>query len=325
MSTASLAQILPTAAKATGFDPQYDRAKLVEKINEARGLLFSFKDGREAFAKVGSQIRTVLYQPGAKCTRYVAITLPVGVLTLDKLRLPGGSPVPIFAEHSYATKSQCPMKAVHLPGRHWFTRDLQSCCPNATPFFRATDSKDYGKKIGIEYVACSPCGGVQREDLTLGCEAIAPSHQPSSILSLTLPFDRQGWVVAEDENTNELASYHPKVQPGFVRYALHGICAGMQLDWWGTREPYDVVFDTDAVEFADVSLWKELLRFAKLKDKEAPSAADQRALQNSSEFLKGQIEQALLAQQGDAEHLSFHNAGLKRDFTGPMQYLEGIR
>lgn len=320
MSTASLAQILPIAADATSFDPRYDRAELVKAINRARHLLFSFANGREAFAKIGGQLEAQCFQPGDKRSRYIGLTLPHAVLTLDKLRLAGGTNVPIFAEHSFPPRGHCPMKAVHLPGRFFFQKE-----PSSPVYFRASDSADYGKRIGLEYRSLA---GTRREDLPLGCEPIGPSLVPlvpGEVSILTLPHDRQGWVIAEDEAANELASYHPKVQPGFVRYALHGIPAGTVLHWWGTREPFDVIFDTDPVEFSDPSLWEELLKFSKLKRKEARSAAEQRAFQDSAEFLKGQIEQALLAQQGDREHLNFRNSQLERDYKAPLRWMQDIR
>lgn len=316
--TASLAQVLQIAGDALDIDPQYERPMLVKRINQARNLLFTFVNGREAFAKVDGLITVACHQPGGRQTRYHAVTLPPGVLTLDKLRTLNGTNIEIFAQHSMPRQSRPPMKAVHLVGQFLFQSD-----PVATIYLRATDPADYGNRVGLEYTAFGV--GTRREDLILACDPVGPSLVPETITTLTLPHDRQGWVIAEDETGAELASYHPKVQPGFIRYALHGVPVGTQLQWWGTREPYDVVFDTDAVEFADPSMWEELLKFAKLKRKESRTAGEQRAFMDASQFLSAQIEQALAARQGDREHLNFHNGQLERDYKRPLRYFQDIR
>lgn len=332
MNRGTLRQVLPIAADVHGLDIVHFRGRLVDRINEARYLLLTFADAREAFFKESgvTAVRCHRWSPADKCganacqnrqqPHYYAITLPPAISSLDDVRDGQDHNLRIYAEFSMGTYPDIgDCAAVRMTDTFYLDTDPPK---GEHIFFFPESEADHGKVIGVEYE--TDCCGIQREDVRLTADGGTTSVPIAHIRSLTLPMDREGWIRVMSLNGQELARYHPGASPDRVRYAVHGYGMNSSLRWWGTREIITVCFDNDQVEFADPTLWRRLLRFQKLDDKENRNRSEESAYQATISFIAGQIEQALAQRQGPHEHLNYRNAELSGGVFEPLQRIQNM-
>jgi len=332
MNRGTLRQTLPIAAEVLGLDITNFRERLVDKINEARYLLLTFADAREAFFKESGTTAVQCHRwlganscSGDACqTRrqptYFAITLPPGISQLDDIRGPQDQNLPLFAEYTMGTHPDMgDCAAVRMTDSYYLDVDPP---PGEFIYFFPEDVADEGKEIGIEYQM--DCCDTKREDIRLSMSGSTTSAPIARILRLTLPMDRGGWIRVMTQDGKQIGRFHPGTAPDRVRYAIHGFGANTPLRWWGTREIATVCFDSDQVEFADPTLWRRLLRFQKLDNKDNRNRSEETAYQSTITFISAQIEQELAKQQGDHEHLNYGSSQVQRQVFDPLSDFQNM-
>lgn len=76
---------------------------------------------------------------------------------------------------------------------------------------------------------------------------------------------------------------------------MHGVGAGDLVEWEGLKEPHDVRFDTDQVEWSSDVDWENHYVFLELHFKTGRSPAEERAYQAAAAFARGGADSELKA------------------------------
>lgn len=269
---------------------QINDIRRAEWKNEAARLLKFKADGcvcAECFA-----------DPCATCSRsYVGITLPQNVTSLRYLEA-NGRRIDMTNERlgsgGCCTSGCGTLKAETLVRRSPLEHDIPKGYKGLL-VFKVGHANDKGKRIGIEYVRRD--GVIQREDLAADLTAVTTKWSPAQVNMLTFP-ERCSWLTIQTEEGYTLGTYHPSITaPAHYRLRLEGIRAGQVVRWEGLKEPHDVIFDTDLVEWDNAIEWHNLYQWLTLHFKINKNAAEQNAYVAAASLAAAGAESELAATQ----------------------------
>lgn len=290
MQKAQVSKILQMVVELDSLELPRDRQKALKRINSVREMLWHNEAFREGASRTEKCSRVELFREACRnCSckpdEYTGITLPPMVENLTEM-LKDGRPVEIQfgridPEGCGGGCRPC-LIAEELPKR-LLERDIP-LVSNARVVFRIESPEDAGLFAGVRYTDFD--GYERREDLELHPDATVTEHSVLQFLEITLP-TRCGWISVMTEDGYKLGRYHPSISdPSHSHYRVNGTSVGDALMWKGLQEPYDLVFDTDPVEFSDGIKWRSALALEEIFSKTTMSAEEREGERSLTEKLR---------------------------------------
>lgn len=299
MQPTTLLRAMGFLADFTGKSLVADRDFLVGKVNEIRRAKWKFEAARHLLFKTSDCACVECYADTCTACRttFTGITLPVGVVSLTYLEA-NGIRVDMTNERlanggCCASTCGC-LKAETLVRRAPMLHDIPANY-KGTVVFTMEAPEDKKKRIGVEYVG--------RDGKSLIREDIEGDLQPGKTTSqsvlrfekVTFP-ERCGFVKVMTTDGYELGRYHPAISaPSHYRIRLTGVAAGNLVSWEGLKEPQDVRFDSDQVEWSDPLDWKNDYQWLSLHFQTNKSPSEASAYQASAALSKAGVESELQA------------------------------
>lgn len=297
----TLIHAVTVLARKTGKSLNSDRDWLNRQVNRIRRAawkvdslrLLHFRDsGCECVECFTSECPT-----GCSAGKFVGITLPQNVTSVSYLRARGLT-VDMTAMRlpdSGCCASPCGcLKAEILVRKAPLQREIPANYKGQVVFV-AKDDKDKNKRIGVEYVI-RDTNRIQREDLVIAnTTGIVTKWSPLYFTKITFP-ERCGWIEVRTVEGYSLGAYHPAIlSPSHVKIRMHGVGAGDLVEWEGLKEPHDVRFETDQVEWSSDVDWENHYTFLDLHFKTGRSPAEERAYQAAAAFARSGADSELKA------------------------------
>lgn len=294
----TLSHAVKVLARKTGKSVTSDRDWLVRQVNRIRRAAWKIDSLRLLhFRDSGCECVECFKSPcptGCR-TSFVGITLPQQVTSIQYLRARDltvdmtGQRLP--DDGCCASACGC-LKAEVLVKKAPLYRDIPKDYKGVVVFF-VKESDDKKKRIGVEYVRSD--GVIQREDLEASLDGVVTKWSPLYFTKITLP-ERCGWIEVKTEEGFSLGAYHPSIlSPSHVRVRMHGVAVGDLVEWEGLKEPHDVRFETDQVEWGSDVDWENQYQFLDLHFKAGKSPAEERTYQSSAAFARAGADSELKA------------------------------
>lgn len=285
-------------ADHTGKSLVGDARWLDNQVNEIRRAEWKNDAARFLKFKASGCVCAECYEDVcANCQRsFVGITLPQNVVGLHYLEA-RGKRIDMTNERlgGNGCCSDCGcLRAETLINRSPLEHDLPQGYKGLV-VFTGKDPADKGKRIGVEYVLHD--GSIRREDIAVSNSGTTTKYSPKRFNMITLP-DRRGWIEVKTEEGYSLGAYHPSITaPAHYRVRLTGVSKGNVVQWEGFREPHDVIFDSDLVEWDDPLDWINLHMWLELHKKTVKSQAEQQAYVACATLARAGAESELAAKQ----------------------------
>lgn len=272
------------------LDNQVNAIRRAEWKNEASRFL-KFKDDGCVCAECYEDICS-------PCGRsFVGITLPQNVVGLHYLEARGRR-IDMTSVRLGSTGCCSPcgcLKAEILINKAPLLRQIPPGYKGVI-VFKGKDANDKGKRIGVEYVVRGS-SSIRREDVTLSLSGTETAYSPSRFTMITFP-ERCGWIDVQTQEGYSLGSYHPSITaPSHLRVRISGISKGDHVNWEGFREPHDVIFDSDRVEWDDPLDWVNLHIWLELHTKTTKSPSEQQTYLATAAVARAGAESELAATQ----------------------------
>lgn len=268
------AEALKWIAAETGRNVIKDRAELLEHLNDARRLMYSlYAELKLNFWIEGCFRVSEFFEPCLECNgvpaKYYGITLPDHMAQAEKIHL-GTRKVNIYNRWAdFTAPTSCSgreIRSIDMGGDFPTQLDWdQSKC--VSPVFMATDPKDCGKVVHVEYY--DETNTQRSEDVRLTTSGTKMEAQVRQFMrpgGIVLPVDLNGEVVAYDcVNGSTIGFYarSPSV-PGFRRIKIADACCGDVVEVKGTRRFVQVAFDWDVIETDNKLAILEAYRYNKI-------------------------------------------------------------
>lgn len=286
-------------ARATGKSLVGDRLWIEDMVNKIRRMKWKVEASRLLYFKAeGCECVQCFDDPCATCnTGYSGISLPQNVTGLRYLEV-RGKKIDLTNERlgsGGCCSSGCGCVAAEmLPTRAPTYRPIPAGYKGVI-VFKGLDAADDNKRVGVEYVMRN--GTVRREDVLLSKTGRETKYSLLRFNMVTFPV-RCGWIDIQTQEGFSLGSYHPSIlAPAHYRLRLLGVQAGDVVKWEGLKEPHDLRFDTDLVEWADPLEWENDLQWLDLHFKTNKTPAEERTYAASGAFSKAGSEAELAATQ----------------------------
>lgn len=316
MQKTQLAPVLSLVAEIDGDDPVRDRKMLLRRINSTRQLLWKMEAFREgACVENGCSVVELFREPCRNCScrpvYYTGIVFPPLVTNIREIMKDGRE---VQIQYARIHPQGCGgcwdcLIAEELP-----TRLLERDIPwdsNKRVVFRGSDPLDNGLTVGVRYMDYN--GHEQREDLELHEAGVVTSVSVMHFLEITFP-DRCGWIEVTTEEGDKLGRYHPSINsPTHQHFRVNGTQCGDNLHWKALRERYNLVFDTDEVEFSDDPTWTVALALQKMVAQVDMTPSQRAGQADLTSKLSGFFTSDLSAQ-----NKSFHGRVMPRTRMGAM-------
>lgn len=299
MQPTTLARARRILAEHTGKSLVGDRRWLDNQINTIRRVEWKNEAARFLKFKADGCVCAECYEDiCSPCGRsFVGITLPQNVVGLHYLEAKGKR-IDMTNERlgSNGCCSPCGcLRAETLIARAPLEHDLPAGYKGVI-VFKGMDASDKGKRIGVEYVMRGT-GEVRREDIALELSGKETKYSPLRFNMITFP-ERCGWIDVQTADGFSLGSYHPSITaPAHYRVRLSGVSKGDVVKWEGFKEPHDVMFDSDRVEWDDPLDWINMHIWLELHKKVAKSPAEQQTYVATAAVARAGAESELAAKQ----------------------------
>lgn len=302
MQPTSLKKAIQFASAHYGLKASLNREELVDKVNMVRHAFWK-NEAMRALVFKDQGCACVEQYSGAchsgKSAGHLGVTLPHGVTNVQHLSF-GDIPISITEQEVVdrrcgAGKLEAEVQTMRAPLLREIPADYRGKI-----IIKANDPADNGARVGVEYV--TPGGVLIREDI-LATAAGPETTQPCSrFINVVMP-DRAGYIQLLTVDGWELGSYHPAVLvPSHLRVRIRGLKCGDIVNWQGLKEPQNVLFDTDRVEFSAKVDWMNAFNWIDAHLKPTKTKDDVIQLQFATAY----------AQSGAAQELSStHHKPLK--------------
>src|SRR6187431_464447 len=268
MQQTQVSRVLKMVATLKGGRLPQDRQRLLGQINSVRQMLWNneaFREGacRNDGCAIVECFREACRNCSCKPIIYTGIVLPPGVTNITEL-LRDGQEVEI--QYGRLDPDGCCNKCYNcLTAELLPQRLLERDTPwdsNGRIVFHCDDPADTGLPVGVRYVDFA--GREHRQDLELSESGVVTEVSVLQFLEITFP-ERCGWIRVRTEEGHPLGRYHPSIfVPKHTHFRIIGSNPGEAFMWKGLQEPYDLVFDSDPVEFSDLPKWKICLALEEL-------------------------------------------------------------
>lgn len=251
---------LKIAASFFGKDIERDREFLQEKVNEVRMLFWKDKAAREImFRQEACEcVRQYRDDCATGCSStYLGVTFPVNVTLIQRLEYQGRQ---VERSNDRIESRGCRGGCLEfevLPTRVVLSHDFPQ--NNKSPLIVRCRALDKNKIAGIEYIATD--GTLRREDLKLRTSGTGTGFPVKKVTKLTLP-ERCDVITVETNAGSVIDTFHPSIiSPSRLRARISGVPNGAVVSWFGFFEPFNVMFDSDMVEFDNPLDWKNAFMF----------------------------------------------------------------
>lgn len=291
MQAIQLKRAVELVQKITG---EFDKAKTVETINSIRAMLFRSEAHRLKYFRVDDgclPVRIFLDRcRSCQIRQFPGVVLPANVTHVTELRSEGFE---IEITDSFVSSGciagitgyvgagwppstdgrQCPLAEV-LPLR-WLEADPPACGERI--MFRSSQQEADCASVGVTYIDFN--GDEQREDIPLTSAGSMTAYAVREFLEISFP-PRNGHIeVSSEVSATKMGRYHPSIMAPrhkWLRLSV-GVCAQV-VTFRGYTEPYDLIDDTDLVEFGDLPTWRLAVKAYQFYDQAALTPEQERGL-----------------------------------------------
>lgn len=317
MQKTQLGKVLRIVAELDGMNVTSDRGILLTRVNSVRHMLYKNEAFREGFCTTeGCSVVECFREDCRNCsckpTIYTGIVLPSLVENVREIRKDGRN---VEIQYSRVDPSGCCspcwqcLVAEELPNR-LLERDIP-LDSNGRVVFTAEDPADNGLIVGVRYVDFN--GNEQRQDLVLSSNGVVTELSVLHFLEITFP-ERCGWIAVKTEDHIKLGRYHPSIYvPEHGHFRIRGTQPGDKMMWRALQYPYEVVFDTDPVEFGELIAWKVCLSVEGLLGQIDMTGSQRAGYAANLETLSGFFTSDL-----SAKNKSFHGRTMPRTRSGAL-------
>lgn len=259
-------------ARIKNWHPERDRARIVAEINDARYTLWHTESFRRANFHVEGCETVEWFREkclNCVCPNFPGITLPAGVVDVFGLRW---NDLTIEWQMDRLLTNACTYPIRAEKQTRFFERDYAG----HRIVFWTDDAKDEGKRIGVHYY--DVLGAEHREDLCLSINGVSTPVPVMQFEDVIFP-EREGRITVKTEpvtcastgviEQRYLGQYHPSItRPEHTHFKIPqlacGLCCGNKVQWKGFQEIQNVRFDTDAVEFRGIDIWRTIFNWKTL-------------------------------------------------------------
>ncbi len=332
MTPAPLSKVIRVVATATNYNPERNRAQILELINGVMGMLYRTPAWRQNYcqAEQCTLVTTFTEYCRNPCPAgFLAVVIPPGISNIREIRVNDimyqitEERVSVGCRGIYPYNSRngryprsiaCEPKAERLKPR-LLERDIPNC-DNRVVSFRSDSDKDCGKSVGVRYINGN--GDEVREDLILSTSPVSTSVSVIEFLEISFP-ERQGWMVVETAEGKPLGRYHPSIySPVHEWFRLQSGCCGLKASFRGIQEPVPFLFDTDMVPFSDPPLWRAALKAYDHIDSMELDGAQNAGLARIYSFLNAVTTEDLSAKNMNFNTLLLPESGRQMLGTGRL-------